>query len=83
MPVRKLKLTYFEEQLLFELRAIRLTIVDHSANTGKWLAAVAKAAANPADNSAEVQATLDQIAAEINASSATVEATINEQTKEK
>lgn len=81
MAARKSKLTYFEEQLLFELRAIRLAIVDHSRNTGKWLAAVATAAANPTDNSAEVQKVLDQIAADIDASSDSVEAAIDNQTK--
>lgn len=70
MPGKKPKLTFFEEQLLFELRAVRLAIIEHSNNTGKWLSAVAKAAANPADNSAEVQKLLDQKAAEIEASAA-------------
>jgi hypothetical protein len=78
MAGRKRQLTYFEEQLLFELRAIRLAIVDHSTNTGKWLAAVAKAAANPADNSAEVQRALDEIAAEIEASTAQQQEAIDE-----
>lgn len=81
MPAKRAKLTFFEEQLLFELRAIRLAIVEHSNNTGKWLSAVAKAAANPADNSAEVQKLLDQIADEVNASSDATEEVINQQTK--
>lgn len=75
---KKPKFTPFEEALLFELRAIRLAIVDHSTNTGKWLAAVAKAAANPEDNSAEVQQLVDQLAAEINASADELEQTTNE-----
>lgn len=79
MAARKPKFTPFEEALLFELRALRLAIVDHSANTGKWLSAVAQAAANPADNSAEVQRALDQIAAEIEASTNAVEEEINRQ----
>lgn len=65
---RRPKFTAFEEALLFELRAIRLAIVDHSTNTGKWLSAVAKAASTPDDNSAEVQKIIDQTAAELNAS---------------
>lgn len=79
MPGRKPKLTFFEEQLLFELRAIRFAILEHSKNTGKWLSAVATAAANPADNTAEVQELLDKLTAEINASSDQVEAAIDEQ----
>lgn len=79
MPGRKPKLTFFEEQLLFELRAIRFAILELSKNTGKWLSAVATAAANPADNSAEVQKLLDELTAEINASSDQVEAAIDEQ----
>lgn len=78
MP-RKPKLTFFEEQLLFELRAIRLAIVDHSKNTGKWLSAVATAAANPADNSAEVQKFIDELTADINASSDEVEDNLKQQ----
>lgn len=79
---RARKLTAFEEQLLAELRSLRLAIMDHSKNTGKWLSAVATAAANPADNTAEVQKALDQIAADINASSDEVEEALNQQTKE-
>ena len=62
---RRPKLTFFEEQLIFELRAIRLAILDHSKNTGKWLSIVAQAAANPADNSAEVQQAVNKIAAQL------------------
>lgn len=79
MPgARGKKLSFFEEQLLFELRAIRLAIVDHSKNTGKWLSAVAIAAANPEDNTAEVQKAIDKLTADINASSDEVEAELNE-----
>lgn len=62
------------EKTLLELSSIKASInnlvkaVDrHSANTGKWLAAVAKAASTPQDNSTEVQAEIDKITAEINA----------------
>lgn len=65
MVGRRGKLTFFEEQLLFELRAIRYAIVDHSKNTGKWLSAVATAASNPNDNSAEVKEMLAKIAADL------------------
>lgn len=70
---RKPRLTFFEEQLLFELRAIRLAILEHSKNTGKWLSAVAVAAANPEDNTEEVQKLLDEKAAEIDASGKSME----------
>lgn len=79
---RKKALSFFEEQLLFELRAIRLAIVDHSKNTGKWLSAVAIAAANPADNTAEVQKAIDELTADINASSDETEDAIEEATNQ-
>ena len=77
MAGRKPKFTVFEEALLFELRAIRFAINDHSANTGKWLAAVAKAAANPADNTDEVQRMIDDITASLNASATAEEDALN------
>lgn len=42
-------------------------ITELSNNTGKWLAAIALAAANPADNTAEVQRQIDTAAASIKA----------------
>lgn len=75
MAGRQRKLTVFEEALLFELRAIRLAIVDHSKNTGKWLSAVATAAANPADNTAEIREKLAEITADIKAEADAFEAT--------
>lgn len=48
---------------------------------GGGLRAIALAQSTPQDNSAEVQRVLDQIAAEINASSDKVEAAINDQTQ--
>jgi hypothetical protein len=57
-----------DELIVEELRALRRSVDALSANTGKWLAAVAMAAANPADNSTEVQKAVDKIAAELNAS---------------
>lgn len=77
-----------EEKMVLELSSIKASINNltkairaHSDNTGKWLAALALAASNPEDNSAEVQRALDQIAADINASSDEVEAEIDNQTK--
>lgn len=67
-----------DELYLQELRLLRRSIDNFSANVGKWLSAVALAAANPADNTAEVQKQIDQLTADINASSDEVEAELNE-----
>lgn len=44
------------------------TIHDRAVDLAKWLAAIALAAANPADNTAEVQAQIDKFTAEIKSS---------------
>lgn len=75
------KLSFFEEQLLFELRAIRLAIIEHSRNTGKWLSAVATAAATPADNSTEVKEQLAKITADLKGEADALEATAKAETE--
>lgn len=57
-----------DEQIVDELAALRRSVDAFSTNVGKWLAAVAKAASTPVDNSAEVQALIDDLTKEINAS---------------
>jgi len=71
----------YEAQIVTELIKLRASIDALSANTGKWLAAVAKAAATPEDNSTEVQQLIDEIATQINTSSDATEQTLNQQTK--
>ena len=41
------------------------TIFDRSVDLAKWLAAIALAAANPADNTTEIQALIDKNAADV------------------
>jgi hypothetical protein len=54
-----------------------------SENLGKWLAAIALAAANPNDNSAEIQRQIDEVTAQLNTSTAELKGEIDQQTKEK
>lgn len=75
-----------EELLILELSSIKAAInnntravLTHSANTAKWLGAVAEAAANPADNTEEVQRKLDELATHIEASTKAVEETLEQQ----
>lgn len=71
-----------EEKVVLELSSIKAAINNLSANMGKWLAAIALAAANPADNTAEVQKKVDAITAEMNASADAVEDAIEGATKQ-
>lgn len=71
-----------EEKVVLELSSIKAAINNLSANMGKWLAAIALAAANPADNTAEVQKVIDQLTADINASTDVVEGAIEETTNQ-
>lgn len=54
------------------------TIMDRSIDLAKWLAAIALATSTPEDNSAAVQAKIDEITAELRASSNLVEDAINQ-----
>jgi uncharacterized phage infection (PIP) family protein YhgE len=53
------------------------TIFDASNNIGKWLAAIALAAANPADNTAEVQAHIDKLTTQIKQQADAVSAAVD------
>lgn len=54
------------------------TIHERAVDLAKWLAAIALATANPEDNTAAVQAKIDEITAELRASSNVVEDAINQ-----
>lgn len=65
MPTRKVKTMSLENEvsLLRNELAMRFNLL--SENLGKWLAAIALAVANPADNTAEVQAHIDAITQQV------------------
>ena len=76
----------------YELYSLRLAIVELSANLGKrealietaltgGLAAIALAAANPADNTTEVQKQIDELTAQLNIGTAALKDEIDQQTK--
>jgi hypothetical protein len=77
MALRPRKPTH-EELVVLELSSIKVAINNLSTNIGKWLSAVALAAANPADNTAEAQKLIDEKAAEIDASAAKMEEALNQ-----
>lgn len=62
--------------------ALAQAITLASENLGKWLAAIAIAAANPNDNSAEIQRQIDEVTAQLNTSTAELKGEIDQQTKE-
>lgn len=61
---RKLK---GHDLIAHQLNGIRLAIIQHSENTGKWLGAVALAASTPSDNSAEVKEYTERIKLQVDA----------------
>lgn len=79
MPPKK---PTYEEKVVLELSSIKASINNLSTNLGKWLSAIALAAANPADNTAEVQKKLDDIAAGLTNSADVVESAIKEITNQ-
>ena len=52
-----------------------------SENLGKWLAAIALAAANPDDNTAQIQQRIDQIASQVKAAKDKLQTSVDNQTK--
>lgn len=58
------------------LTAINESIVTASSNLGKWLAAIAVAAANPDDNSAQVQEQIDKLTTELKSTTNAVDAAV-------
>lgn len=73
-----------EEKVVLELSSIKAEIRNLSANLGKWLAAIAKAAATPSDNSAEIQRLIDEQAAKLDSDATAINEALNQanQTKE-
>lgn len=76
-----------EELTLLELSSIKASInnlvkaIDrHSENTGKWLSAVAQAAANPADNTEEIRRKIAEITADVKGEADAFEAAAEEAT---
>lgn len=65
-----------EKLIAHYLYGIRLAIIEHSENTGKWLAAVALAASTPQDNSAEVQKQIDQHTSQFRSSTDALDAAV-------
>jgi len=59
------------------LTALNETVNQMSLNLGKWLAAIALAVANPADNTAEVQAHIDQLTNQIKQQADAVNAAVD------
>lgn len=70
MPPRK---PTHQEKVVLELSSIKASINNLSTNMGKYLSVIAKAVSTPTDNSAEVQAMIDKVTADINASTDVVE----------
>mgnify|MGYP001561240334 CR=1 FL=1 len=66
-----------EPRLSNDAKAIVTAIDRFSANTGKWLAAIALAASTPTDNSAQVQAHIDRLTNEVKQQADAVEAAAN------
>lgn len=60
-------------------------IMDRAVDLAKWLAAIALAAANPADNTAEIQKLIDEQAAKLDRDATAINEALNQvnQTKEK
>lgn len=56
-------------------------LTELSSNTGKWLAAIALAAANPEDNTAEVQQQIDAATASVKAVKDKLQTSVDSQTK--
>jgi hypothetical protein len=61
--------------------ALNESIITMSENLGKWLAAIALAAANPNDNTAEVQRHIDEVASTIRTTREKLQTSIDNQTK--
>jgi len=68
-------------ELGMRLTAINESITTMSENLGKWLAAIALAVANPADNTAEVQAHINQVASDIKAVREKLKTSVDSQQK--
>lgn len=71
------ELSLLRNELGMKLTMINETIIEASANIGKWLSAIALAASTPNDNSAEVQKQIDQHAAEIRTQREKLQSSIN------
>jgi hypothetical protein len=54
------------------------TIFERSVDLAKWMAAIALASANPADNTAQIQAFIDQIATGLNLTADEIQAALNQ-----
>jgi alkylhydroperoxidase/carboxymuconolactone decarboxylase family protein YurZ len=77
-----------DELVAYHLSALRVAIVDVSDkiqqlsdNTGKWLAAIALAAANPDNNTDEVQKHIDEAASAVKAAREKLQTSVDNQTK--
>lgn len=64
-------------ELGMKLTMINETIIEASANIGKWLSAIALAASTPDDNSAEVQKRIDEYAAQVRVRREKLQSAIN------
>ena len=71
------EVSLLRNELGMRLTALDQTVMAASENIGKWLAAIALATANPADNSAEVQAHIDQLAKQLKQQTDALGATVD------
>jgi hypothetical protein len=75
------EISLLRNEVGMRLTALNETIVQASENLGKWLAAIALAAANPNDNSEQVQQRIDQIASQVKAAKDKLQTSVDSQTK--
>ena len=75
------EISLLRNELGMRLTALNETIVQASENLGKWLAAIALAAANPDNNTDEVQRHIDEVASTIRTTREKLQTSIDNQTK--
>ena len=75
------EVSLLRNELGMRLTLLNQSIVEASANVGKWLSAIAIATSTPEDNSEEVQKQIDEITSQLNISTAALMGEIDRQTK--
>jgi len=75
------EISLLRNELGMRFTALNQTFIDMSENLGKWLAAIALAAANPEDNTAQIQQRIDQITSQVKAAKDKLQTSVDNQTK--
>ena len=70
------QVSLLRNELGMRLTIINQSIIEASANIGKWLSAIALATSTPNDNSAEVQRQIDAFTSEIKSTTDAIDSTV-------